>query len=628
MRDERIVPGVRKKRRRSEHLTVGQKSFDWVILALLLVGPIIGFFLFGGTRIWSIGILMFLTSLGAGLYFLRVLMRGGVVIPPGGVISLLVVFYAIPLVWFAELPWNARFELLRIINLIAVYWAWSGLSIVRNRWRWCSGIVIVVIAGIAWYAIRQHTHSEAMVLNIPRPESYGMRASGTFICPNHFANVLVMMILLAATICFMPSAGWSLRIISFFAAASAFPVLLLTGSRSGWLSLIAGLGVCIALLSWQRSKKMFFSLLLAFPLLLTAIGFALWKWVDIFQERIGSSLEHADFRIHLWPDVLIMIRENLWTGIGPMGFRWLYPHYKTFNQQLWVRYAHNEYLHIAVEWGIVALFLVLLVGCVALFRWARIYSKSYSSDRVFFAGLAAVWAANLIHCLFDFNLRTYANIQLLLMISGLAAGRAASIGLVPIRPLKGFASRVVVGIAVICCLGGSWCSARYVAASYYIYKSQNLSLDDAAILAYLDKAENLGSSNWQVALGRAKVYKVKAFWDLDPEYKTKWGQQAEDYYLQAQALNPWDTEVFYGLSGVYRLMGRNDEAVASMKQAVDLAPTDAFFWKQLLICQRQVGDYQGLNETADELKELRIVPNKFIKTQLKMAVKAQNRDPD
>jgi len=194
---ENVNPKVdQKSHRRKRHVvpvSTRRAVYDWVALSLLLAAPAVGVFLFGAVRLWSICPLMLLTFMGVTLFWLRPFLAQELrtlKIPIGGIFWLVFLVYGIAMIPRSVVSYDSKIEMLKIASYLGAYWAWTELAAWKNRWRILLGIFLVVVTTIAWYAIIQHAHGSRMVLNLERPEGYGMRASGTYFCPNHFAHLL------------------------------------------------------------------------------------------------------------------------------------------------------------------------------------------------------------------------------------------------------------------------------------------------------------------------------------------------------------------------------------------------------------------------------------------------------
>ena len=217
----RSVPETLRRRRRhhSIPISVRRTVVDWIAISLLLLPSLLGIHLFGAVRLWSIGPLMFAAALGMILFFLRPFFSADlrqVQVPPGGAYGLLGLAFTVAMVPRSSVPYEARIEVLKLASYMGAYWAWSELASHTKRWRILLGFLIFAVTLIAWYAIIQQSHGTRMVLNLERPEAYGMRASGTYFCPNHFAHLIEIVIPLCLALMLMPSGGVPLRLLACY----------------------------------------------------------------------------------------------------------------------------------------------------------------------------------------------------------------------------------------------------------------------------------------------------------------------------------------------------------------------------------------------------------------------------
>jgi O-antigen ligase len=115
-------------------------------------------------------------------------------------------------------------------------------------------------------------------------------------------------------------------------------------------------------------------------LLIAVIGLAFYIGVDAVLVRYESlALEQAisQDRPALWRDAWKMAREFPLCGQGLGTFQWTYPAYQTVNPDQPARYAHNDYLQLLMETGIIGLgFILWLFASV----W-RIAMRNLRNDR-------------------------------------------------------------------------------------------------------------------------------------------------------------------------------------------------------------------------------------------------------
>jgi O-antigen ligase len=108
----------------------------------------------------------------------------------------------------------------------------------------------------------------------------------------------------------------------------------------------------------------------------------------------------------------------LGTGLGAFGV--IYTHYDTHNGLYRLEQAHNDYLQIISDTGVLG---ALLAFCFVILLFRHAFSRTKSRD-AFRRGvaLAAVGGcfAVLVHSLFDFTLHTTSNALLFLVLCALA----------------------------------------------------------------------------------------------------------------------------------------------------------------------------------------------------------------
>ncbi|GEM_PF-2114073 len=165
-------------------------------------------------------------------------------------------------------------------------------------------------------------------------------------------------------------------------------ILVLTFSRSGALGLAVGLVVfCLARRAWKT---------LGFLAVLALIGWMnlpapIHEWVAAQPSWIYVLVQ--PLRLEIWQAALNMIRAHPVFGVGVNTFVLNYEHYKIASDTLQSAYAHNQYLHMAAELGLVGLgtFLFLLARTVG--AWRRLLAHPDAEVRLIAVGLGCSLAA-------------------------------------------------------------------------------------------------------------------------------------------------------------------------------------------------------------------------------------------
>ena len=353
----------------AERLSAPRRIYDGLALALLMWPATAGMWLLGSTRTWGFAPGLAISFLGSLLVVarplvFRVVPRGFA--PAGFWIFAALAVYVAARVPAAAVPYAARWEALRWICLTAAAWSWTQTAYRSRRWQGLLFVLLLSVAFLCLYATMQQMNGSRMVLWAVRPEQYGMRASGTYLCPNHFANVLAMLLPVAAVLLFLPEAGFPLRLMAAYFLAAAVAPLYWSLSRSAWIGTLAGLGATALLLAWRRGRAWFGAALLGLPLLAAVGGWLAWQALPGVQFRVRQVLEKKEesggIRVPMWRDAPAMIRDRPIAGFGGGSFVWTYPAYQRRpKHHLTYDFLHNEYLQMQVEYGAIGTGL-LLVG--------------------------------------------------------------------------------------------------------------------------------------------------------------------------------------------------------------------------------------------------------------------------
>jgi O-antigen ligase len=376
----------------------------------------------GGNELWAIALIA-IVALGAfGVRLLAEFTRERIHLRWNWIYAPLLLFLALNLVAIVggragissgsvEAHTTTTYLLLALSCAAIVFLAGDGLKS-RSHVKWFVIGIIALGAFEAVYGLIQYLGDYDYIWQYKRGISTP-QASGTLINRNHYALLL--------NICICTGIGYlyynAHRLVEGFrfswrAALSSpgSPKLLwmlfwmiLMGvsvifsmSRMGIAAMAAGLGAILIASSAVRagSKAATVGLLL----MIAVLGFAVYIGVDAVLVRYESlALEPSadQDRVALWRDAWKMVQENPWFGQGLGTFQWTYPAYETVNPDKPARYAHNDYLQILIETGIVGLGL-LLWFFVAVWRVAIRNLKNDRDPLVRGIGLGTIGALTAI----------------------------------------------------------------------------------------------------------------------------------------------------------------------------------------------------------------------------------------
>jgi O-antigen ligase len=125
-------------------------------------------------------------------------------------------------------------------------------------------------------------------------------------------------------------------------------------------------------------------------------------------------------RAHFWNVTLDIIKHHPVIGTGLGAFDVVYTRYDTRNGTFRLEQAHNDYLQVLSDAGIIG----AALGCFFIFVLFRLALKRAQSGDVFRRGVAmgalSGCFAVLVHSFFDFTLHTTSNALLFLFVAALA----------------------------------------------------------------------------------------------------------------------------------------------------------------------------------------------------------------
>ncbi len=174
------------------------------------------------------------------------------------------------------------------------------------------------------------------------------RVYSSFENPNNYAEAIVLLLPLALAYCTMVE-GQNHRIAALLSLLLPVGALLMTYSRSGWVSFALAAVVFVFFYNKRLMPAFLLLALLAIPLLpQTIINRIL---------TIGSTKDSSNtYRLYIWDSALNMIRDYglRGLGLGPENFRPVYLAY-AHKTAVNAMHAHMLYLEIWIEMGLLGI---------------------------------------------------------------------------------------------------------------------------------------------------------------------------------------------------------------------------------------------------------------------------------
>ena len=327
-------------------------------------------------------------------------------------------------------PFSTQLTALHIFALGAFFFlALVSLESTARLRRICSVITIFGFV-YAFYAILQSVLSPEAIYGIYRPRS--AVPFGSFVNRHDFAAIIEMAVSLPLGLIFMGAVRGDKRLLYLVAIVLMGISLLLSGSRGGLVAFFAEVVILVILSSRAKGRKnLILKVAMSSLLVISAVGGAIFVGGDTSLTRFTDSASSGDIsssRFQIWSVTTKMIAENLPFGAGIGAYASVYTGADPSGGYQRIEQAHNDYLQIVADAGIVG----LLIGAFFLFLlfregFSNIRTKN-QFKRAIAVGSFAGCCSILIHSIFDFVLHiTAVSVMFLTLMAILvASGRKFS----------------------------------------------------------------------------------------------------------------------------------------------------------------------------------------------------------
>ncbi len=308
-------------------------------------------------------------------------------------------------------------------------------------------VVIIFAGSLSFLTILQLFLSDKKIYWF-RAVQQNITPIGPYVCHNHYAGFMGMLLPLVVSMFFyyrpliVYKKSFRRRLVEFFNQDRAnihlllgFSALLmatsvfLSLSRGGIISLALTMLFLVGMLMWRGERKRENTILVFWVLLLllvVSVGWFGWDTVfNRFARLINREGEFYEDRLVFWSDTIPIIKDFFLTGSGVGTFVNIYPRYSFYTAKSLVEHAHNDYLELVTDGGMIALFLVgwfIAVLIIKSFRTFLSRREPYSVHLVLgcLGGILYIF----IHSVTDFNLRIGANGLYFFLLCGLVVSAA------------------------------------------------------------------------------------------------------------------------------------------------------------------------------------------------------------
>tara|TARA_B100000900_G_scaffold415971_1_gene448222 strand:+ start:2000 stop:3256 length:1257 start_codon:yes stop_codon:yes gene_type:complete len=225
----------------------------------------------------------------------------------------------------------------------------------------------VIVALINLYQI--YMNPEILAFNYLKQGVRIIRSTGAENDPNIFASNFFTPILICVAWIGTTTKKW-FRLVLFGFAGVMLASVLLSYSRSAWISLFVGI---LTIQLFQRKNPIILygaiAFLAVFLISPTVQNLVLSLWDRIVGLFVGGGDDSTKFRVVLAMGALTMIADSYLLGVGFQGFSTYFQHLYPPQETQWIFEPHNDFYMVFAELGLLG-FLLFVVIMYLIFRQA------------------------------------------------------------------------------------------------------------------------------------------------------------------------------------------------------------------------------------------------------------------
>jgi O-antigen ligase/tetratricopeptide (TPR) repeat protein len=341
-------------------------------------------------------------------------------------------------------------------------------------------VIIIFASALALFSILQHLLPNGKLYWV-RERLMGGAPFGPYVNRNHYAGLMEMLFPLVAGLflVYKPHVSYisfrekiaemfnlqrtNLHMLLGFSAVLIGTSIFLSLSRSGIISLCLSMIVFgLLVVGKQADRKRGVIIVVICLLIVLAVGWFGWgPIIERFKEISPMKEEITELRPILWKDSSKIVNDFPVTGTGFGSFISVYPLYRTLPTRSLVDHAHNDYIELLTDGGIIGFLIVMWFVFTVFYTSFRIFLKRRELYSVYlFIGSVAGLISILLHSGTDFNLHIGANGLYFFFLSGLVVSTANTrlrgglngTYLREIHPPSGTLT-VVTGVVLLICAG-------------------------------------------------------------------------------------------------------------------------------------------------------------------------------
>jgi len=379
----------------------------------------------GATEVWAQSVVVLGTVAFALLWGFVVFREGKVEISWNPLYLPLVGFGLFVLVqWLFGLsvyPYLTKIELLKLVTYFSLFFLASQSFRTREEVKLFVWFLLFLGFVVALFGILQFFSFNGKIYWF-REIRYGRNVFGPYVNRNHFAGLMELIIPIGLAVWFLRAVSRDRLLLVVLFTTIPVGALFLSASRGGILSFVFQFCLLALLISIQKAHRKWLpaaaGAVMLVGMFVTWLGYerALGRFGQLWGQEISENV-----RTRMFADTWRIFLDHPWVGTGLGTFVTVYPQYASSYEGRLVDHAHNDYVEMMAETGMVGV-ICSLAFIVILFRTAlsnlRPHGNSFSlAIRI---GSLVACSGLLLHSLVDFNMHIPSNALLFFLLASLA----------------------------------------------------------------------------------------------------------------------------------------------------------------------------------------------------------------
>lgn len=393
----------------------------------------------GSRRLWSgLGASALILGVG-GIWLLAHSLRerGALRLPSVALPGLLFIAWGLAQwIVLSVYPYGTWVEVWRYAGyLMAFYLTWA----LCHRDGAVKPLIVVLLAlgvGVTVFALAQYATLGRILMHLYDNPFGGTSPFGPFNNRNHYVGYAIASLGPATGLAVVGSGSW--RLAGLCAATVGVTGILMSLSRSGFAAMLVLLGT-IAIIAYSGARirwtmaptrRQLLGLALFFATGAIVIGaITFLDAASPVAERLATLARpladpSARGRVQIWTDTIPMIAARPLTGWGLNTFAWSHLRFRSTGDNSLPQHAHNEYLEITAEAGLVgAAICVWFLSLLLSQMGRRIRGAAPGFERAVRIGCLSSWVGILALSMTDFPTVIPATNFVLAVTAALGSGR-------------------------------------------------------------------------------------------------------------------------------------------------------------------------------------------------------------